>query len=100
MQTENEKQLTAVMQVEIALDKYERWIEGNHKAEKFDLSDLQNAIKQALTTERQQLIDAYWAGLNGSMNDYSETKVINNEMIGIKNGGGAEQYFNNKFNPQ
>jgi len=77
MPTENEKQITAVMQVEIALDKYERWIEGNHKAEKFDLSDLQNAIKQALTTERQQLIDFYEA--SGKINP--KTKVSNCHSI-------------------
>lgn len=57
-------------------------------------------FQQAKKIERQQLIDAYWAGLNGSMNDYSETKVFNNEMIGVKNGGGAEQYYTQTFKTQ
>lgn len=53
--------------------------------------------KQHLEEEKQMIIDVYWAGLNGSINDYSESKVIGNEIINIKTGGGAEQYYNETY---
>ena len=44
---------------------------------------------QAKAMEKEQIIDAYWGGLNGAINDYSDNK--------IKFGGGAEQYYNETF---
>lgn len=49
--------------------------------------------------EKQQIIDAYWGGLNGCINDYSETKTVGGELIGIKIGKGAEHYYDRTFNP-
>lgn len=61
---------------------------------------LQNeAFKKAIATERGQIIDAYWAGINGSINDYSEAVQINSEIRGIKTGKGAEKYYNDTFKP-
>jgi hypothetical protein len=47
--------------------------------------------------EKQQILDAYWGGLNGSMNDWSEAKVEGPFVKGIKVAGGAEQYYNERF---
>ena len=58
------------------------------------------AYQKAITMERRQIIDAYWAGINGSINDYSEAVQINSEIIGIKTGKGAEKYYNDIFNPK
>lgn len=46
---------------------------------------------------RQQIEDAYWAGINGSMNDWSEAKVKGSLVTGIKAGGGAEQYYLQRY---
>ena len=54
-------------------------------------------LEQANNMFEQQIIDAYWDGLNGSINDYSESKIVGNEMIDIKVGGGAEQYYSETF---
>ena len=48
-----------------------------------------NEFEQAKEMEKEQIIDAYWGGLNGAINDYSDNK--------IKFGGGAEQYYNETF---
>jgi hypothetical protein len=55
---------------------------------------------ELLEIEKQQHLDTYWAGLNGSINDYTDVKIVGNEMLNVKNGGGAEQYFNQTFNPK
>lgn len=47
--------------------------------------------------EKQQIIDAYWGGLNGCINDYSESKTVGNELTGIKIGEGAEFYYNQTY---
>jgi hypothetical protein len=67
------------------------WIEGylkkiNHIQESLSL---RKAFEQAKEMEKEQIIDAYWGGLNGAINDYSDNK--------IKFGGGAEQYYNETF---
>ena len=49
-------------------------------------------VKKAKEMEKEQIIDAYWGGLNGAINDYSDNK--------IKFGGGAEQYCNETFKPE
>ncbi len=41
----------------------------------------------------QDMINAYWGGLNGSINDYSEAKTVGSELIGIKPGEGANQWL-------
>lgn len=61
--------------------------------------DLVEVISMAKAMERGQIIDAYWAGINGSINDYSEAEQINNELIGVKTGKGAEKYYNDTFKP-
>lgn len=55
-------------------------------------------FEQAKEMEKEQIIDAYWGGLNGSINDYSESKQVGSEIIGIKHGKGAEQYYNETYN--
>jgi hypothetical protein len=50
------------------------------------------AVHKAKEMEKEQIIDAYWGGLNGAINDYSDNK--------IKFGGGAEQYCNETFKPE
>lgn len=57
------------------------------------------AFEKAKAMEREQIIDAYWAGINGSINDYSEAVQINSEIRGIKTGKGAEKYYNDTFKP-
>lgn len=54
----------------------------------------------SLKKNKEEIIDAYWGGLNGSMNDWSEAKTAGSEIRGIKAGKGAEQYFREKFNIQ
>jgi hypothetical protein len=51
--------------------------------------ELRIAMYKAIAMEKEQIIDAYWGGLNGAINDYSDNK--------IKFGGGAEQYYNETF---
>jgi len=63
-----------------------------------DVNDYVILKEQANKMFEQQIIDAYWGGLNGSINDYSEAKLIGSEMINIKAGGGAEQYYSETFN--
>jgi HEPN domain-containing protein len=55
----------------------------------FNFSFSDNILEQAKAMEKEQIIDAYWGGLNGAINDYSDNK--------IKFGGGAEQYYNETF---
>jgi hypothetical protein len=63
-----------------------------------DFFNQQNeAFDKAKATERVQIIDAYWAGINGSINDYSEAVQINSEIIGIKTGKGADKYYDDTF---
>ena len=52
---------------------------------------------QLLSIEKEQVIDAYWAGLDGMINDYSESKTVGNEIRGINYGGGAEKYYSEKY---
>ena len=54
-------------------------------------------IMYAKKLEKQQMIDAYWGGLNGSINDYSESKQVGSEIIDIKYGKGADQYYNETY---
>jgi hypothetical protein len=54
--------------------------------------ELRIAMYKAIEMEKEQIIDAYWGGLNGAINDYSDNK--------IKFGGGAEQYYNETFKPE
>jgi len=58
---------------------------------------MQDVFKQAKEMEKQQIIDAYFGGLNGSINDYSESKEVGSEIIGIKYGKGAEKYYNETY---
>jgi hypothetical protein len=62
-----------------------------------DIRSINKCLEQAKEMEKQQIIDAYWGGLNGYINDYSETKKVGNELIEIKFGGGAQQYYNQTF---
>ena len=48
-------------------------------------------LKKAKEMEKQQIIDAYWGGLNGPINDYSDA------VTGIRYGKGAEQYYNETY---
>lgn len=41
----------------------------------------------------EDMIAAYWGGIEGSINDYSEVKTVGSEMIGIKSGGGAKKWL-------
>lgn len=54
-------------------------------------------IMYAKKLEKQQIIDAYWGGLNGSINDYSESKQVGSEIIDIKYGKGADQYYTSTY---
>lgn len=65
------------------------FLQNNNSLAGFKLREL---FEQALEMEKQQIIDAYWGGLNGAINDYSDNK--------IKFGGGAEQYYNQNFKKQ
>lgn len=48
-----------------------------------------------LTTEREQIEEAYWAGLDGLMNDYSECETFGDDKT--KSGGGASFYYQQKY---
>ena len=54
-------------------------------------------LEQSKEMEKEQIMDAYWGGLNGSINDYSESKQVGSEIIDIKYGKGAEQYYNKTY---
>jgi len=56
-----------------------------------------NAIVKAKAMEKEQIVEAYWAGVNGSINDYSEAKEVGSIMIDIKFGGGAEHYYKETY---
>lgn len=59
-------------------------------------SFIEDAISH-LDKEKQQIIDAYWAGLEGPMNDYSEAVTVGSTTANIKYGGGGEKYFNDNY---
>ena len=59
-----------------------------------DYLDIKRLSKEM---EKQQIKDAYWGGLNGSINDYSESKQVGSEIIDIKYGKGADQYYNETY---
>jgi len=61
------------------------------------MNELIKIVKEAKAMERGQIIDAYWAGINDSTNEYSEAFQINSELIGINTGKGAEKYYNDTF---
>lgn len=54
---------------------------------------------ELLPVERDAIVDAYWAGINGSMNDHTEAENIPGTGIikGIKVGGGADLYYSTKY---
>jgi len=82
------------------------WVVSIRKSNTHDSKhDLINKILKRidshfLACEKKQIIDAYWAGLNGCINDYSESKTVGSELIGIKIGGGAENYFSKHYKPK
>lgn len=53
-------------------------------------------VKHYLDLEKKQIEDAYWAGLNGAINDYSECKDFGDKNTKV--GGGAEKYYKDTFN--
>lgn len=53
-----------------------------------------------LACEKKHIIDAYWAGINGSINDLDHSTFSGNSMNDIKWGGGAEYYFNEQYKPK
>ena len=61
------------------------------------IEDYMDVKRLAKEMEKQQIIDAYWGGLNGSINDYSESKKVGSEIIDIKYGKGADQYYNETY---
>jgi hypothetical protein len=90
-------------QNKLALDLLIEWLNKNKRSIEHNFTDgfsqLTNVIDTLKQLEKQNIIDAYWGGLNGSINDYSECKSIGNgNVIGIKAGGGAEKYYNETFN--
>jgi len=56
-----------------------------------------NLANEFLELEKQQIIDAYWAGINGTMNDYSEAQLEERVIKGIKIAEEAEQYYNETY---
>ena len=58
---------------------------------------LKELALKLLEKEKEQIVEAYWGGLNGSINDYSDSKKVGNEIIGIKYSDGAEQYYNQTY---
>lgn len=46
---------------------------------------------------KQQIMDAYWAGIEGSMNDYSEAHTKCGLLEDVKAGGGAEFYYHKTY---
>ena len=52
---------------------------------------------ELIKEEKQHIKDAYWAGLNGCIDDYSESETMNNELVNIKYGEGAELYYNKTY---
>ena len=40
-----------------------------------------------------QIEDAYWAGIEGTINDWSEAEVRGGLLERVKTGGGAEFYY-------
>lgn len=58
---------------------------------------IRDHAKQLLEEEKMQIINAYWAGLNGSINDYSESKTVGSELVNIKAGEGADNYYKETY---
>lgn len=65
--------------------------------EKVNYHPTEAMIMYAKKLHKQEIIDAYFGGLNGSINDYSESKQVGSEIIDIKYGKGAEQYYQETF---
>jgi hypothetical protein len=53
-------------------------------------------LQMNLKNEQKQIEDAYWAGLNGAINDYSECKKFGDKNTIV--GGGATKYYKTTFN--
>ena len=72
------------------------WLEKELK-DRYFLINSEPLFETAKQIEKEQIIDAYWGGLNGSINDYSESKQVGSEIININYGKGAEQYYNKTY---
>jgi acid stress-induced BolA-like protein IbaG/YrbA len=49
---------TALQYLQKELDKYILYLEGNHKAEKYEIQELISAFEKAKKLEKQQIVDA------------------------------------------
>lgn len=94
--TQTAMQMTAIQQaIELIKVQQSLYETGSHTWYAYQHSiDLITAL---LPIEREQIIDAYWGGLNGAINDYTEAERVGSEIIGIKSGGGAALYFNETY---
>lgn len=67
---------------------------GNHVKDAAEYGYLQGANDVLKSTySEEDMIAAYWGGIEGSINDYSEAKTVGNEIVGIRAGKGAEQWL-------
>lgn len=80
-----------------ALQELIDWVETNLILEGCEYAEITGKFKSFLIKEREQIEDAYWGGINGTMSDWSEAKLIGGTMTGIKPGEGAKQYFNETY---
>jgi hypothetical protein len=82
---------------------YRAYVDASNRVDKFldsfsremDRGEI-DLVEQAVSPvcyNKEDMLNAYWAGIEGSINDYSESKVIGNEIIGIKAGKGGELWL-------
>jgi Holliday junction resolvasome RuvABC endonuclease subunit len=79
---------TAVQYLQQELDKYILYLEGNHKAEKYEIQELISAFEKAKKLEKQQIADAH---------GIKTIRTIKQGMDCFKQTTG-EQYYNETYN--
>lgn len=52
-------------------------------------------VRKMMKIEKKAIVDAYWAGLNGSINDYSECQTFGDKKTKI--GKGGDRYYKETF---
>lgn len=62
-----------------------------------DFRSIKYRIEQLLEKEKQQIMSAYWDGLEGFMNSYDPRQEGEQWPKVKQTGGGAEDYYNETF---
>lgn len=88
--------------VQIAAEEYGKTVDnlgGSDDDAIYSIDQIEEAYIQGRLDERtnswsdEDMLKAYWGGIEGSINDYSQTTRIGSEIIGIIGGGGPQQWL-------